>query len=427
MTPLPTTAPASSPSPQPSWSNPLPPVSHSSPLSPSSIFLPLIPSVGLHLLTLIGFHIRLCWKLFLQLVHFLNAGTRTWIWVLFRLILFTLILIPGWYRMLRYYVFTATILKNISYGKGFKYRNLLDVYLPLTKSGKAPVIVFVSGGAWIIGYKLWSCLVARAMTFLGYLVIVPDYRNFPQGSMREMKHDIRNAILWAYDHCEEYGGDKMKLIVAGQSAGAQICCCLLLEDYIMESSSSPIYSKPRRIDENIVKVFVGISGPYDLQAQTDHLHSRGLDSSLVRWVCQNEISKHSPYLIAKNSHQSLRNFPKVVLLHGSCDSTIPCTESLNMAAMLRHKGLEHVVTRIYPGWSHTDAILEGPMGGDFRGVRDLHNIIEWFLNDNSGCSEFIEEPLDEKCFRIEKDDLDDKENGFVPVFMTRIARAFNPF
>ena len=347
--------------------------------------------------------------------------------MLFRLIVFTLILTPGWYQMLRYYLFTPTILNNISYGKGFRYRNLLDVYLPVKKAEKVPVIVFVSGGAWIIGYKLWSCIVARALTILGYLVIVPDYRNFPQGGMREMKHDIRNAILWAYDHCEEYGGDKTKLIVAGQSAGAQICCCLLLEDYIIESSSSHVSPKHKRIDGNVVKIFVGISGPYDLQAQTDHLHSRGLDSSLVRWVCQNEISKHSPYLIAKNTTQSLRNFPKVALLHGSNDSTIPCTESLNMAAMLRHKGLDHVITRIYPGWSHTDAILEGPMGGDFRGVRDMHYIIGGFLDGNNGISERMEEPLDDNYFRIEKSDMKDSGLALAPVFLTRIARAFNPF
>ena len=327
--------------------------------------------------------------------------------------------------MLRYYLFSKSVVRNISYGKGFKYRNLLDIYLPPPGVHKVPVIVFVSGGAWVIGYKLWSCLVARALTLLGYVVMVPDYRNFPQGRIHEMKSDIRHAIHWAHDHCEDYGGDKTQLIVAGQSAGAHICFCLLLEDYLIEASNA--YRSCRRLHGDIVKIFIGISGPYDLQAQTDHLHSRGLDASLVRWVCENEIAKHSPYLVVKNSHQSLRNFPKVALLHGSCDTTIPCTESLNMAAMLNSKGLEQIITRIYPGWSHTDAILEGPMGGDFRGVRDIHKVIGALLDGKDGAWSALEEPLNEKFFRIENTDASDFEHSFAPLFLTRIARAFNPF
>ena len=129
-----------------------------------------------------------------------------------RLFAFITILMPGWAALLRYYCFDSLIIRNIDFGKGPRYRNLLDVYLPqpsnpgnsrrkhkkhkrarhsgaaasssssprAAAAGKAPVIVFVSGGAWIIGYKLWSGLMARELSRAGYVVIVPDYRNFPQ-------------------------------------------------------------------------------------------------------------------------------------------------------------------------------------------------------------------------------------------------------
>lgn len=73
-----------------------------------------------------------------------------------------------------------------------RYRNVLDIYLPisyhnggshsLAAPAKYPVVILVSGGAWIIGYKLWSSLVGRALSILNIITIVPDYRNFPQGN-----------------------------------------------------------------------------------------------------------------------------------------------------------------------------------------------------------------------------------------------------
>ena len=189
--------------------------------------------------------------------------------------------------MLRYYCFDTFIIRNIDYGKGPRSRNLLDVYLPqpsipgkgnkrkrkkkqsesddavippTRNQGKAPVIVFVSGGAWIIGYKLWSGLMARELSRAGYVVIVPDYRNFPQviffpiyicylwninlftqscdvflmisqGNIKDMISDIRAALHWASMNCAMFGGDPEQIILAGQSAGAHISLCALVELY----------------------------------------------------------------------------------------------------------------------------------------------------------------------------------------------------
>lgn len=46
------------------------------------------------------------------------------------------------------------------------------------------------------GYKLWSALVARGLSHLGLVCVVPDYRNFPQGDVEDMMADIRAAIQW---------------------------------------------------------------------------------------------------------------------------------------------------------------------------------------------------------------------------------------
>lgn len=155
----------------------------------------LLTSMGLQVLDngiavtrLIVYHALVCVRNARKLFQLLVRGTQTWVIMLFRLVLFTLVLAPGWYSLLKYFFFNPYILRNVEYGLGSKFRNVMDIYLPPPPPAAQqhaphhpyPIIIFVSGGAWTIGYKLWSALVGRGMSALGYLVVVPDYRNFPQ-------------------------------------------------------------------------------------------------------------------------------------------------------------------------------------------------------------------------------------------------------
>lgn len=159
-----------------------------------------------------------------------------------RLLCFVILLMPGWLALLKYYIFDSLIIRNIEYGKGLRYRNVLDVYLPRPHNpiyGKkqtkydngVPVVVFVSGGAWIIGYKLWSALMGREFARRGYVVIVPDYRNFPQGNIVDMMEDLKEALRWTVCNSSMFGGDPKKIVLAGQSAGAHISLCTIIELY----------------------------------------------------------------------------------------------------------------------------------------------------------------------------------------------------
>lgn len=205
------------------------------------------------LIDAIVYHTYVCYDNGKKLFTLLIRGTRTWVIMLFRLVLFTLLLAPGWYKLLRYWFLSPLIIRNLRYGKGAKNRNLLDVYLPVpqkrsknkdvsgdainynhsySQKNGAPVVVFVSGGAWTIGYKLWSALVARGLAKLGILTIVPDYRNFPQGDVEDMMEDIRLAVEWTSINAHRFGGDASKIVLSGQSAGAHITLCLLVSDYL---------------------------------------------------------------------------------------------------------------------------------------------------------------------------------------------------
>lgn len=85
---------------------------------------------------------------------------------------------------------------------------MCDIYLPVGGPNKdSPVLIFLTGGAWIIGYKMWGALMGRALCPHGVLLIIPDYRNFPQTDVTGMMFDVDMAIEWVFKNCGEFGGD----------------------------------------------------------------------------------------------------------------------------------------------------------------------------------------------------------------------------
>ena len=71
--------------------------------------------------------------------------------VAIRLSLFALLLSPAFFKIVKYWLYDKNIHRNIKYGNCA--RNVLDIYLPSSSSlKKRPVVVFISGDAWIIGY-----------------------------------------------------------------------------------------------------------------------------------------------------------------------------------------------------------------------------------------------------------------------------------
>lgn len=266
---------------------------------------------GIYYAQLIVFHLLVCIRNAKKLWYMLIHGTKTWIYMLGRLILFTIVLAPGWYQFLKYFFFDSFILRNIEYGKGSKFRNVMDIYLPLpmdvlsqlrndAKSypDGAPVVIFVSGGAWIIGYKLWSALVGRALACFGVLTIVPDYRNFPQGDIADMTQDIKNAILWVEANCSRFGGNPNKIVLAGQSAGAHICLCLLVEEYLgmkIPKTEEEYYVEKLNMNYKVFDTIIDVKSPVKAVVTSSEKHAHHHNGSQHHAV-------QSPAKINKNDH-----------------------------------------------------------------------------------------------------------------------------
>src|SRR5450830_980541 len=115
-------------------------------------------------------------------------------------------------------------------------RQKLDVYIPKNKAVTAkPVVVFFYGGSWDSGDRADYKFVAEALTSKGFVVVIPDYRVYPEVLFPDFLFDAAKAAKWVKDNAEKYGGDHSKVFLAGHSAGAHIAAMLTLDQQYLAS------------------------------------------------------------------------------------------------------------------------------------------------------------------------------------------------
>ncbi|KAL7533633.1 hypothetical protein ACHAWF_004563 [Thalassiosira exigua] len=350
----------------------------------------------------------------------------------------------------------------------FFSRHYLDIYGSRTPSPertteKKPVVIFVTGGAWIIGYRMWGALLGRALAPFGVLVIVPDYRNFPRVNIEGMVQDVDMSIQWVFDHVEEYGGDKEKIVLVGQSAGAHIggvVVSMKVRGWLCGERGEVEGSSPNCTVEGVDNTegsrqqmllkstyspqelcgFISTSAPHNLVTMRPVFHHHGLSASVQKSIfgglgdderCNREeedvFEKWSPYHLAAKAHSEHRNllesgsekcpvelagiFPRLCVIHGTADKTVPIGEAIGFIALLTKLKIP-TKTKLYKGWTHTDPILEAPMRGNHLYHKDIYDcVFSWTGSKSMGS-------FDEKHPQLQP---------ICPTLLVEAARYCNPF
>ncbi|XBI18287.1 hypothetical protein VPH35_060105 [Triticum aestivum] len=261
-------------------------------------------------------------RLTFTLLQYLGLGYR-WMRQLVALAVYAILLMPGFLQVGYYYFFSSQVHRSIVYGE--QPRNRLDLYIPKDNRRPCPVVAFVTGGAWIIGYKAWGALLGRRLAERGIIVACIDYRNFPQGRIGDMVSDASQGISFVCNNIASYGGDPNKIYLMGQSAGAHISACALMEQAVKESSGQPISWSVTQI-----KAYFGLSGGYNIHNLVDHFHQRGLNRSIFLSIMDGEesLSRYSPEIVVKESSaRTIALLPRIFLMHGTDDYSIPSSAS----------------------------------------------------------------------------------------------------
>ncbi|KGN52032.1 isoprenylcysteine alpha-carbonyl methylesterase ICME isoform X1 [Cucumis sativus] len=347
-------------------------------------------------------------RLGLKLSKYIRVAFR-WIARFLALGCYSFFLLPGFLQVGYYYFSSSQIRRSIPYGD--KPRNKLDLYLPKHIDGPKPVVAFITGGAWIIGYKAWGCLLGQQLSERDVIVACIDYRNFPQGTMSDMIDDASQGISFLCNNIREFGGDPNRIYLMGQSAGAHIAACTLLEHAMKE------VRKVESISWSVsqIKAYFGLSGGYNLLNLVDYFHSRGLSRSLFLSIMEGEqsLKRFSPEVMIleePNIGAAVSILPPIILFHGTADYSIPSDASKTFAETLQSVGVK-TETFFYEGKTHTDVFVQDPLrGGRDQMFEDLVGIIH--ANDAEA---------------LAKDAVAPPRRRFVPEIMLMLARSVSPF
>jgi len=146
----------------------------------------------------------------------------------------------------------ARATQAIHYGKG--ERNKLDIYQPAKNAGSAPVIVFFYGGNWVSGKREDYAFVGQALAKRGFVVVVPDYRLYPEARYPDFLDDAAQAVAWTEREIGNYGGDPKRVFVMGHSAGAYNAAMLALDARWLGKQG---------VKPETLRGWIGLAGPYD--------------------------------------------------------------------------------------------------------------------------------------------------------------------
>lgn len=120
------------------------------------------------------------------------------------------------------------VVRNVAYGRRGAYEHLLDVYLPRTHKEPRPVVLYVHGGGFRILSKDSHWIMGLAYARRGYVVFVVNYRLAPRHPYPAALEDCADAYAWVVANAGRFGGDPSRLILAGESAGANLVASMTI-------------------------------------------------------------------------------------------------------------------------------------------------------------------------------------------------------
>lgn len=123
---------------------------------------------------------------------------------------------------------------------------------------RAPVVVFVHGGAWRAGLSKEFHDAAELMTRLaGAHYLVADFTNVVEqkGDLMPMARQVRQALAWTVQHAADFGGDPDRVYVTAHSSGSHLASAALVADW----------GKEFGLPQNAIKGAVLTGGMYDLK------------------------------------------------------------------------------------------------------------------------------------------------------------------
>ena len=266
--------------------------------------------------------------------------------------------------------------KNVvSYGP--HRANMADIWRrrDLPRDGKAPVLLQVTGGAWVIGmrrpqaYPLMSHLAAR-----GWVCVSIGYRVSPRHTWPDHIVDVKRALAWVKENIADYGGDPNFVAMTGESAGGHLCALAAL------TPNDPKFQPGFEDADTSVVAAVPIYGRYDWFT-TEGEGRREFVELLEKFVVKRTLATHRDVFIDASPIRDVRaDAPPFFVLHGTDDSLIPVGEARDFVEQLRSVSKAPVPYAELPHAQHAFDIFSSPRA--HQSAEAIARFLSWVYATN---------------------------------------------
>jgi acetyl esterase/lipase len=270
----------------------------------------------------------------------------------------------------------------------YTYKTVKDLRIQADVYRKAddkirPAILFIHGGALIMGNRSWIDPV-QTVRYLnaGYTIISIDYRLAPQTKLGQIVEDLEDAYQWVrLDGPALFQINPARIAVVGHSGGGYLA---LMAGFRLDprpvsvvsfygygditgewySQPDPFYRSQPLVPKGEAYRAVGtriVSEDPDANRWPFYLHTRQQGTWPIEVVGHDP--EKEPWFF--DSFCPVRNvtsdYPPTLLLHGDNDSDVPFEQSILMARELERHGVEHELM-ILEGQGHGfDEAMDDPV------------------------------------------------------------------
>lgn len=215
----------------------------------------------------------------------------------------------------------------------------MDVFRPADAAEPLPTVVWIHGGAWISGGKQDVAPYLRILAAEGYTTIGVNYTIGPEGAYPLAVHQLDEALGYIDAHAAELGVDPRQIVLAGDSAGAQ------LASQMATLITNPDYAdilgiRPSLTADQVVATVLNC-GVYDLSALADlsGIAGWGFKSAMWAYSGTRTWAEDATGATMSTVDWVTADFPATYISGGNGDG-LTWLQSLPMAKRLEELGVD---------------------------------------------------------------------------------------
>ncbi len=266
-------------------------------------------------------------------------------------------------------------IKNVEFSRVAGSVLRLDVYRSRKPTENRPVLLYLHGGAWVVGDKFEQGLpMLHHLARNGWVCFTANYRLSPGATFPDHLIDAKAALIWIKEHADEYGGDPSFVAVSGGSAGGHLASLVAL------TVDDERYQPPDEAADTSVQAAVPIYGITDLTnrlgAQSDRFVSMIMEPVVMKAFLAEEPEKYrdgSPIdLVGADA-------PPFLVVQGEKDTLAPVVEARAFVTRLEEVSESQVVYMEFPGAQHVFDLFYS-----YRAARMIDGVTAFLEHTRSG-------------------------------------------